>query len=123
MEKPDPMTEAFICEMGLEDAKRNELLSDVLVEVKCVNCNKPGHRARDYQQPRVNSIERRNCRFPEHKTSECMALQPSFSIEEKGGIMGVLSLGFDLPQRSKYGLGQLRPSFWDPERDKNRGNN
>lgn len=68
------------------------------VEVKCVNCNEPGHRARDCTQPRRDRYGCRNCgyvngscvtvstdpsRSSEHKAAECDKPRSAEGVECK----------------------------------------
>ena len=41
------------------------------VQVKCVNCEEIGHRARDCPTPRVDKFACRNCKQSGHQSSEC----------------------------------------------------
>lgn len=51
------------------------------VEVKCVNCKQPGHRARDCTEKRVDRFACRNCGYASH----------SRPFREAGALTGFLS--------------------------------
>lgn len=51
------------------------------VEIKCVNCDQPGHRVRDCPEPRKDRFACRNCGQSGHKASECTEPRSADNVE------------------------------------------
>ncbi|KAJ6135334.1 zinc knuckle transcription factor [Penicillium capsulatum] len=60
------------CQMGHGSrACKQERVENERLQIKCVNCDEPGHRLRDCPEPRLNKGGCRNCGSEEHHAKDC----------------------------------------------------